>query len=90
MNPASGPMINRVSRNAGYGFGHQGFIGRLDSQKGYDLLLESLVEVLEETSDGGCLMFHHQSKNISTILSIYVCMLMYINYNEHLNFNNMI
>ena len=25
-----------------------GFIGRLDSQKGYDLLLESLVEVLEE------------------------------------------
>ena len=26
----------------------RGFIGRLDSQKGYDLLLESLVEVLEE------------------------------------------
>jgi glycogen synthase len=28
--------------------GFQGFIGRLDSQKGYDLLLESLVEVLED------------------------------------------
>ena len=25
-----------------------GFIGRLDSQKGYDLLLESLIEVLED------------------------------------------
>ena len=25
-----------------------GFIGRLDAQKGYDLLLESLVEVLED------------------------------------------
>jgi len=27
-----------------------GFIGRLDAQKGYDLLLESLVEVLEESN----------------------------------------
>ena len=29
----------------------RGFIGRLDSQKGYDLLLESLVEVLEESGE---------------------------------------
>lgn len=27
---------------------YSGFIGRLDAQKGYDLLLESLVEVLED------------------------------------------
>ncbi len=29
----------------------RGFIGRLDSQKGFDLLLESLVEVLEESGE---------------------------------------